>query len=105
MYTREDVLKNGHCTERDVVKVENLARSCLEHGLLIGADAYLVLRFENVPEVFRKVCCFNGGDEDWMVLSKEKTEWTPNWLEHTDSCYEPDVYSLDGLVIYVGTHS
>jgi hypothetical protein len=100
-YTREECLQTGHVTEEEICVAERDAKS------FVTGPMFVVFRWDLAPESIRKLCCYNGGDEDWMIIvkSSDDPEWIPNWLEHTDSCYEPDVYVLDGVVIYVGSHA
>ena len=89
----------------DLVKpAERLCKRLLKQT---GAQ-YLVWYFYKAPGVLQDLCCYNGGDEDWMVVaSQEKCipYQYPSWLDYTDSCYEPDEYQLDGVTIYVGSHA
>jgi hypothetical protein len=69
-------------------------------------NSFVVLPFCDVPKDIRDVFHFNGGDEDWFVITrKEPSIWTLTWLTCTDSCEQPDVYLLDGVIVYVGTHA
>lgn len=65
----------------------------------------VVIPFDDVPEPVRKVFNWNGGDEDWLVVTRKEPEYLPPWIERLDSCHEPDVYVLDNLVVYVGSHA
>jgi len=100
-YTRQECIQNGPLTEEEIRAIENDAKSYTSN------QAYMVFSWDLAPKSLRNLCCYNGGDEDWMVLirNSDKSEWIPRWLEHTDSCYEPDIYELDGVTIYVGSHS
>lgn len=65
----------------------------------------VVFPFYEAPKELKKICCFNGGDEDWMVITfKQITPWVPRWIDKTDSCETPDVYTLGNITIYVGSH-
>ena len=67
---------------------------------------YIVFPWDKAPKEITELCNYNGGDEDWVIITeKEETDWLPNWIEHTDSCWEPDIYYLDGFIIYVGSHA
>lgn len=67
-----------------------------------------VWRFHEAPGGLRQLCSFNGGDEDWLVLTtaEELSDWMPSWIERMDSCLDPDIYELGlGFVAIVGSHS
>lgn len=100
-YTRDECIQSGPLTEAEVRAAEGDAKS------YASGPAFTVFRWDLAPETLRRLCCYNGGDEDWMVIVRKSDdpEWTPSWLEHTDSCYEPDIYVLDEVVIYVGSHA
>jgi hypothetical protein len=66
----------------------------------------VVFPFYEAPTALRKVCCLNGGDEDWMIITfKEITPWVPRWIDKTDSCETPDEYTIGNVTIYVGSHA
>lgn len=96
-YTREDILKDGHVTEHELFFLEST-------NLYLEEGQYIVYKWENAPKNIRKVCCFNGGDEDWVIITKKEPEFFPLWIERTDSCSEPDVYLFNNCVVYVGSH-
>lgn len=96
-YTREDILKNGHVTELEVFRVE-------ASNIYTEEGQYIVYEWSKAPSNLRNVCVFNGGDEDWMIVTKKEPEYFPLWLERTDSCSDPDVYIFANIVVYVGTH-
>jgi len=95
------------------------------HGeaLVIGAEAthavmsrsivptqYHVYSFYDAPKSIRDVCSFNGGDEDWLVVSSldDKTDDghdLPYWIYAMDSCRDPDVYEFNEFTVYVGSHA
>ncbi len=89
---------------------DNLVREAINfikgEGYLSSLTQFHVFRFENAPEILKHLCCFNGGDEDWMVVCPKEPEYFPHWIEAMDSCHEPDIYRLEnGVIIYVGNHS
>ena len=65
----------------------------------------VVFSFYKAPKCLQKVCCFNGGDEDWMIILWQEFEWTPRWIEKTDSCEDPDIYIFGNAIIYIGSHA
>lgn len=67
----------------------------------------MVSRFNDCNETIRNVCNWNGGDEDWVVfVEKEFSDYDmPPWLGATSACGELDVYVLNGVVIYVESHT
>jgi hypothetical protein len=68
----------------------------------------VVFRFHEAPEALLKVCCLNGGDEDWLVVmagQEEEPDWLPRWISHMDSCDDPDVYIISNSIVYVGSHA
>lgn len=66
---------------------------------------FTIFRFADALPSLKKLCCWNGGDEDWMVIAKEEPTYVPPWLDAIDVSCDPDVYVLNGVVIYVGSHS
>jgi hypothetical protein len=84
------------------------AYSILDHlkTLLNEPNSYIVFKFYSAPEVLRKLCNTNGGDEDWLIITwKEPDLYDSLWLEKTDSCSNPDKYLIGEYIIYVGSHS
>ena len=98
-YSADDLKKNG----------TNVAAllECLR-GLNVQPDTCMMGDFYRFASIFRDAFCFNGGDEDWLVVVKKSNNnepWEPNWLNHTDTCLEPDTYDLGDHVVYVGSHA
>ena len=74
----------------------------------VPAFGYVTFPFYNAPELLRRRCHFNGGDEDWMTITNCKRvvgDWMPRWIETMDSCYEPDLYEFGEYVVIVGSHA
>ena len=67
--------------------------------------AFVVLPFYDMPEFIRDVFNWNGGDEDWFVVTRKEPEWLPNWLERTAGDNDLDIYVLDGCLVYIGSHA
>jgi len=65
----------------------------------------IVFDWQDVSEEIRSVFNWAGGDEDWFVVMAKEPEWLPRWLEVMDSMESPDVYILDGVVVYVAGHA
>lgn len=67
----------------------------------------VVFEFYEAPEALQKVCCLNGGDEDWLVVtaSSDEPDWLPRWISNMDSCDNPDVYIIGNSIVYVGSHA
>jgi len=85
--------------EKDLETIENYAKS------LVKDSEFVVFEWDNAPEMLRNLCCYNGGDEDWMVLVRKEPEYLPAWIWRMDSLEDPDTYVLNGIVIYVGSHA
>ena len=97
-YTLEDLIE-AQISPEDIRKAGLYART-------FSSDAkWTVFEFYDAPEEIRKVCCFNGGDEDWLVITEKEPEYFPRWLEKTDSCDSPDVYVFQNAIVYVGSHA
>ena len=87
---------------------EQIAEAISTINSILPEKSYcVVFRFCEAPEILRKVCCLNGGDEDWLIVTnfKEEPEWLPRWIAKTDSCESPDVYLFGNSIVYVGSHS
>ncbi len=93
--------------------VSDAAISAQEHELAARLEAsdgcYIVWMWKNVSNEMRAVFCFNGGDEDWLIATRERdtdSGWLPTWVSATDSYSAPYMYELDDdLVVYVGCHA
>jgi hypothetical protein len=74
-----------------------------------GQCQFHVWRFYDAPEELREIFNYNGGDEDWLVITRSDMLdlWTPNWIEMMDSCNDPDKYIINNtdIVVFVGSHS
>jgi hypothetical protein len=74
-----------------------------------GQCDFHVWEFHNAPKEITDIFNYNGGDEDWLVLTRSAMleSWTPSWIERMDSCDEPDKYIINGtdIVVFVGSHS
>ena len=96
-YTREEIIKDN--AAKFVEKCEKLA---IRH---INYADYVIFEFDNAPPELKLLCNYNGGDEDWMVIARKEPERPVWWLLYTDSCLEPDIYILDNVIIYIGSHA
>lgn len=96
-YTRADLLKTR--SEEEIRRVENWLKT------FSGSADYIVFEWggEYLPKFVMDMFPFNGGDEDWLVVTENKTAWT-RWIDSIDTCNSPDEYDLDGVYVYVGTH-
>lgn len=107
--TRDMLLNSGpECgvNENFMIDCEMLCIYAIESTKnSLPAGAALVWEFHKAPQLLQKLCNWNGGDEDWMVLMEEEPKYLPGWIERLDSDSNPDVYLLNGAVIYVGSHS
>lgn len=99
-YTRAQLLEQF--PEPFVHMAEATGRSWLGHN---GESPFVVWPFHGAPDDLRTLCSYNGGDEDWLVVTEKEPDYLPVWIESLDTCHEPDVYILNNLVIYVGSHS
>lgn len=117
-YTVDDIVDGWNLQPEDVdIKNKLMQTVAWAHSLLNQAPpgSFVVIPYYEAPEFARKVTPFNGGDEDWMVLSLGELTWLPFWLERIDVGQDPDEYVLcsskeastqaPGTVhIYVGSH-
>lgn len=97
-YTKESLLESG--IDAETVKAAEFCGLMCEPG-----PSFIVWAWRDAPEELRKLCCLNGGDEDWLVLTEKEPAYVPSWVEHLDTCVDPDVYVLDRVVLYVGSHA
>lgn len=110
-YTKQEIINRLHevYDYKNPGNTESVVQWCRDVALEmlkpLNSNAFVVLPWKSTPEAIRNVCCFNGGDEDWVVITRREPEYYPSWLERTDSCHEPDCYVFDGVVIYVGSHA
>lgn len=87
------------------VTQDELAAAKAKLKALCATATFLIWAWDDAPEDFRAIFSFNGGDEDWLVATAQEPEWLPFWLESLDAGRDPDVYHLDGLTVYVGSHA
>lgn len=85
-------------TDEFITKVENFAKS-----IAVNAD-YLVFSWDSSPELLRDLCYHNGGDEDWIIVTILQNSYQ-FWIDRLDAGYEPDIYKLNGVTVYVASHS
>lgn len=99
--TREELLTSTEYrkapSDHFVMDVERRLRSDLPKG------QWFVWSWEDAPEDLRKICNWNGGDEDWVAVCLSEPEYLPRWVENL-GVEEPDTYLLNGIVVYVGSH-
>lgn len=65
-----------------------------------------VWRFEDAPANFAGLSR-SGGDEDWVVfipLAYGPIDYIP-WLEHIDTCREPERHEVSGGTVFIGSHA
>jgi hypothetical protein len=100
-YEREEVV------ETFGLKAVEDAEQWLLATLQRSSADYLVYEFysREFPAEVKKVLGFNGGDEDWAVLTFRQDTYTPFWIERMDSCSEPDEYQFGDIKVYVGCHA
>jgi hypothetical protein len=106
-YNREDLIAHG-IDEDNIIEAIETIYTIQAH--FTEPFHCVVFQFYEAPEILRKVCCLNGGDEDWLVVTNfnEEPDWLPYWIAKMDSCESPDVYilgSLGNAIIYVGSHA
>jgi len=76
----------------------------ISNRILNNNKCYVMFSWDETPRLIKELCNFNGGDEDFVLLTKNDD--MPSWLERiTDGQLEPDVYMLDDVTILVGSHS
>jgi len=100
-----------HITKEQLVEADgNLVEKCekkIKSILSSGAD-FAVLEFRKSDKELRELFSWNGGDEDWMVLTKKKNvelSFIPYWILNMDSCQDPDCYELSDYIVFVGSHA
>jgi hypothetical protein len=67
---------------------------------------FIIWGWEDAPVSFRKTCNWNGGDEDFVLLSKTKE--LPYWLEGMildRDTGSPDIYQFNGFFVFVSSHA
>jgi hypothetical protein len=101
--TREMVLEKNPTTLDHKSLWEIESNTYIAYLASTYGDPYIVWKFHEAPEELRKICNFNGGDEDWLVITEKEPEFLPFWIENISPDF--DTYDLNGLVIYVGSHS
>lgn len=104
VYHRNNVLNSEYIdwNEVDVSATDSYIEVMLEH---IPEHSYIVLMWDDVIPLLKEVFCFNGGDEDWLVIAHKKIDnWTPRWLDYIDTCDEPDEYDMGHYYVWVGSH-
>jgi len=76
---------------------------------VVCGAGFSVFRFDDAPPFLQKFCCFNGGDEDWLVIchknTLDKEYGLLRWIEVMDSCDDPDEYEIGDYLVFVGSHS
>lgn len=105
-YTKSDVL-GVNPTDAKFLAVNTLEFWAAELLSELPAGSYVVIEFYAAPDHIRSLLKFNGGDEDWLIVThKQHLQYgLPYWLLKTDSCEEPDEYVFDDFIIYVGSHA
>lgn len=105
-FSREKILS------REFNTISEHELSIVDHWVatILNASPYdmsfTVIAFYDVPAFVRNAFSFNGGDEDWLILSKSSCpDWLPSWLSHTDSCQDPDEYDMGSYYVWVGSHA
>jgi hypothetical protein len=104
--TTEMLLNPEHgegITQALVDEVTAIIREELLHD--VPETGFVVIPFYDAPQPLREAFNWNGGDEDWLVVTRKEPEYFPNWLERTAGDNDLDVYVLDGCLVYVGSHA
>ena len=99
--TKEDLL-----SEFGQDAVEDCEQWISDH-FLVGID-YAVIVFKDAHSSLKNIFCFNGGDEDWIVLTKKQNidlSDVPSWIVKMDGKLDPHAYILDNYIVFVGSHS
>lgn len=94
----------------DIMKATDLSadviRFILEPYTKLETNSFLVYPWEHAPKEVRNLCPFNGGDEDWMVITNNtELEYLPSWLENMGCVGAPDKYMVGLVCIYVCSHA
>ncbi len=82
----------------DLLQCRDVAKS------MLAPKGWVVMTWDEAPGSLKKLCNLSSGDEDWMALVAIEPESLPSWVEKLDAEGKPDVYVLQGVVIYVGSH-
>jgi len=93
-YNRDAIIEASSYNK--VLCAENLGH------YLIHPDAFIVYEWDLAPIYFKKICTFAGGDEDWLVVSKNLPDPIPFWMEKLGT--DISIYNLNGITIIVGAH-
>lgn len=115
--SREDMLERFSEDDVRVAEVEGLrllklvaVSDCDAHAR--SFDVHILFRFDRLPKVIRKVCDFNGGDEDWAVLSLNEAcdQSDPLFISDIPGLWDrdtgdPDVYVFGSICVFVLSHS
>jgi hypothetical protein len=102
MRITEEMLTTPNEDGNGTVTPGQLTMMVVDLKKLIEKVPYAVFPWDAAP--YKYVFNWNGGDEDWMIITKAEPEWFPRWLEVMDAGESPDVYVLDELVVYVASH-
>lgn len=103
-YSRLDIIDADYIKQSDI----DLADSYFENLLYVLPNkSYLVLRWKDISSEIQSVFSFNGGDEDWVVVSKHHfpDSWIPSWIEQTSSLNNPDEYNMGNYTVWIGSHA
>lgn len=93
-YSREQLIEYNSYTK--VLGVENLV-----HYLLFSSSEYIVFSWKKAPRYIKSLCCEHGGDEEWVVVTRNISEDIPYWIEKMGDLHR---YDLNGVVIFVAAH-
>lgn len=95
-------------THMEAPSAKDVDRACgILAAALAGTDkpgpAIVFFPWDTLDGIVRDVFCYNGGDEDWLAVSKPGMT-PPSWLDHYG---DPDTYVIAAhdIVVYVISHS
>ena len=103
-YSRLDIIDADYIKQSDIDLVDSYFENLLH---VLPNKSYLVLMWKDISDEIKSVFCFNGGDEDWLVISNYHSNdgWIPFWLEQTSSSHDPDEYNMGSYTVWVGSHA
>jgi len=66
--------------------------------------SFAVFSWKEAPDELKKLCD-QGGDEDWVVVTRHTHSLIPSWVEKLDWVSDPVYYDLLDTLVIVSTHA